>query len=153
MLFEEGRFLDDGDLDHLIVNLGLRWDGSDLEVPRDLARDLPDGFSSDYSAVTGSLGVVSRLNRIVSLAGNLGRGWRPPNAFELFANGCVNTQTVQIRNGAPRPRRGASHPDLAFGCTVWIWQDLASQGNTNRRSAWEIGSRQALSSQYLSFRR
>jgi len=99
MLFEEGRFLRDGELDRLIVTFGARWDGSDLELPPDPGRDLPDGFSNDYRAVTGSVGVVYRLNRTVSLAGNLGRGWRPPNAFELFANGVHNgVSAIQIGN-------------------------------------------------------
>ncbi len=99
MLFEEGRFLRDGELDRLIVSFGARWDGSDLEVPPDPGRDLPDGFSNDYRAVTGSVGVVYRLNPTVSLAGNLGRGWRPPNAFELFANGVHNgVSAFQVGN-------------------------------------------------------
>ncbi len=99
MVFEEGRFLREDDFDRLMVSFGARWDGSDIEVPTDLSRNLPDGFSNDYSAVTGSLGVVYRINRTVSLAGNLGRGWRPPNAFELFANGVHGgVSAVQIGN-------------------------------------------------------
>jgi outer membrane receptor protein involved in Fe transport len=101
MLFEEGRFLPshDGDHDRLIVSFGLRWDESDLEVPTDESRDLPDGYSSDYSAVTGSVGVVYRLTSVVAVAGNLGYGWRPPNAFELFAKGVHNgVAAVQIGN-------------------------------------------------------
>jgi iron complex outermembrane receptor protein/hemoglobin/transferrin/lactoferrin receptor protein len=99
MLFEEGRFLRDGDLDRLIVSFGARWDAADLEVPPDLGRNLPDGFSNDYSSVTGSVGAVLRVTRLVSLAGSLGRGWRPPNAFELFANGVHNgVSAIQIGN-------------------------------------------------------
>ncbi len=100
MLFEEGRFFrgDDG-LDRVIVSFGARWDTSDLEVPPGGGRDLPDGFSNDYSHLTGAVGLVVRLDRSLSLAGNLGRGWRPPNAFELFANGIHNgVSAVQIGN-------------------------------------------------------
>lgn len=99
MLFEEGRFLRIGDFDRLIVSFGARWDASDLEVPPDLPRNLPEGFSNDYSSVTGSVGAVYRLTRTLSLAGSLGRGWRPPNAFELFAKGVHNgVSAVQIGN-------------------------------------------------------
>jgi outer membrane receptor protein involved in Fe transport len=99
MLFEEGRFLHDDGLDRVIVSFGARWDTSDLEVPPDVGRDLPDGFSNDYSHLTGALGVVVRLNRSLSLASNLGRGWRPPNAFELFADGIHNgVSAVQVGN-------------------------------------------------------
>lgn len=100
MLFEEGRFLrrDDG-LDRVIVSFGARWDSSDLEVPPDAGRNLPAGFANDYRHLTGALGVVVRLDRSFSLAGNLGRGWRPPNAFELFAKGVHNgVSAVQIGN-------------------------------------------------------
>ena len=100
MLFEEGRFNrgDDG-FDRVIVSFGARWDTSDLEVPPDVGRDLPDGFSNDYSHRTGAVGLVVRLDRSLSLAGNLGRGWRPPNAFELFADGIHNgVSAVQIGN-------------------------------------------------------
>lgn len=100
MLFEEGRFFrgDDG-LDRVIVSFGARWDTSDLEVPPDVGRDLPGGFSNDYSHRTGAVGLVVRLDRSLSLAGNLGRGWRPPNAFELFADGIHNgVSAVQVGN-------------------------------------------------------
>ncbi len=101
MLFEEARWLEGptGDTDRIIVSFGARWDRSDLSVPVDLSRDLPDGFGADYEALTGSLGVVVRATEMVSLAANIGRGWRPPSAFQLFANGVHGgVSAVQMGN-------------------------------------------------------
>lgn len=88
MAFEEGRFLraGDGDYERLILSLGLRWDQSNLEVPTGES-NVPDGFDEDYDSITGSLGLVYRATEQFSIAANVGRGWRPPNAFELFAFG------------------------------------------------------------------
>jgi len=90
MAIEEGRFLTvpEGSYERVIANFGLRWDSSDLKVPVDPTQPVvPDGFDEDYSSVTGSLGLVYRATEELSLAANVGRGWRPPNAFELFARG------------------------------------------------------------------
>ena len=101
MLFEEGRFIPFGDHggDRLILSIGARWDGSKLRVPANAVDDYPEGFREDYSAVTGSVGAVWRVNEVVSVAANIGRGWRPPNAFEMFADGIHNgVAAVQIGN-------------------------------------------------------
>ena len=88
MAFEEGRFFraQAGDYDRLILSLGLRWDQSNLKVPAGEA-NVPGGFDQDYDSMTGSLGLVYRVTERFSIAANVGRGWRPPNAFELFAFG------------------------------------------------------------------
>ena len=101
MVFEEGRFFpsEDQALDRLILSFGARWDDSELRVPAEAVDDFPDGFKQDYSAVTGSFGAVWRVTEVVSLAANIGKGWRPPNAFELFADGIHNgVAAVQIGN-------------------------------------------------------
>jgi len=90
MILEEARFLaaKDGGYKRFIVSAGLRWDDTELEVPVDPGQPVvPEGFNQDYNHVTGSLGVVFRATEQLSFAANLGRGWRPPNAFELFARG------------------------------------------------------------------
>ena len=61
----------------------------------DIARVSTDGNTilalgasdRDFSAMTYSAGVVAGLGHDVALAGNVGRAWRAPNFFELFANG------------------------------------------------------------------
>jgi outer membrane receptor protein involved in Fe transport len=103
MAYEELRLLtsNDKDFDRLILSLGGRWDWQSLKIPQDPTRDLPDGFDQDYTAFTGSLGAVLRVTPELSLAAAMGRGWRPPNAFELFANGIHNgVSAVQIGNPA-----------------------------------------------------
>ena len=49
MLYEESRWLEGptGETDRFILSLGARWDASDLLVPVDLGRDLPDGFEAE----------------------------------------------------------------------------------------------------------
>jgi outer membrane receptor protein involved in Fe transport len=88
MAYEEGIFLPakEGAYERLIVSLGARWDGSTLEIPVG-EQSVPLGFDKKYDSLTGSLGVVYRPTEQFSLAANVGRGWRPPNAFELFARG------------------------------------------------------------------
>lgn len=90
MVFEEGRFLPvkGRSFKRLILSFGLRWDQSNLFVPPDPSQPVvPLGFDQDYDSPTGSAGLVYRVTEQLSLAANLGRGWRQPNAFELFAHG------------------------------------------------------------------
>ncbi len=102
MGYEEWRLGSDaGGRPRLIVNGGLRWDGQHLRVFPDPGRNLPDGVGRGYGSLSGSAGVVVRLNGSCRLAGTMGRGWRPPNPFELFANGVHGgVSAVQIGNPA-----------------------------------------------------
>jgi outer membrane receptor protein involved in Fe transport len=89
MLYEEARFVHKGgtDLDRVIVSLGLRWDDQRLDVAPFPEWRLPSTVSRDYGAATGALGLVVRLREDLALAGSVGRGWRPPSAFEQYARG------------------------------------------------------------------
>jgi outer membrane receptor protein involved in Fe transport len=79
--------------------VGLRSDQQSLEVAPDPSRNLPNGWSDNYGALTGSLGLVVPLGKHTSAAFNLGRGWRAPNAFELFANGIHGgVSAIQLGN-------------------------------------------------------
>jgi outer membrane receptor protein involved in Fe transport len=84
MAFEEVRLLSDqaASFDRLIVSAGLRADVQGVEV-------ITGGRLVDlnYGAVTGALGAVVRVHERVAVAGSVGRGWRPPSAFELYALG------------------------------------------------------------------
>jgi len=85
-LFEEWR--PGGDSERgWILSLGLRHDARDLEVAPDLRSGLEQGLERDYQANTGSIGAVYRFNPRYSLAATLGRGWRHPSEYELFAAG------------------------------------------------------------------
>jgi hemoglobin/transferrin/lactoferrin receptor protein len=89
MVYEEARFLPHSSqhYDRAILSFGARWDLQRLTVPPDSIRGVPQGDRRRFDAVTGAAGAVVRLTRAFSLAGNVGRGWRPPHAFQLFANG------------------------------------------------------------------
>ncbi len=89
MAYEDARLWpsDDGGFDRVVLSLGMRWDTQRLDMAPFPAWQLGPRVTRDYSAVTGALGAVVRLGRDVALAGSLARGWRPPNAFELFARG------------------------------------------------------------------
>ncbi|WPL17055.1 putative TonB-dependent receptor precursor [Thiorhodovibrio winogradskyi] len=54
----------------------------------------------DYAVFTGSLGAVYRLTEELALAANLGRGFRAPTLFELYADG-VHGGVAAIQEGNP----------------------------------------------------
>ncbi len=84
MLFEEARLWPAAGARHdrLILSAGVRADVQSLEVAR-----AQGPWTAGYSAVTGSFGAVFRVHEHAAVAGSVGRGWRPPSAFELFASG------------------------------------------------------------------
>ena len=85
--FEQVGF-DHRDLeDAWLLSLGVRIDDKTLEVAPDPLRDIPDGTRDSWNAITASAGLLYRITPNLSLAGSLGRGWRAPSEFELFANG------------------------------------------------------------------
>ena len=85
-LFEEWR--PQGEAERgWILSLGLRHDTRNLEILPDLRPGLTGGLERTYRATTGSLGAVYRITPHYSLAATLGRGWRHPSEFELFAAG------------------------------------------------------------------
>lgn len=53
-----------------------------------------------WSSLTGNMGVLYRVSETVAAVGNIGRGFRAPSAFELFANG-VHEGTVRFEVGDP----------------------------------------------------
>jgi iron complex outermembrane receptor protein len=54
----------------------------------DVRRLMTDSNATrDYTALSGNVGVVYRPAAALALTANLGRAWRAPTLFELFANG------------------------------------------------------------------
>ncbi|MBP1625671.1 MAG: TonB-dependent receptor [Holophagaceae bacterium] len=85
-LFEEWR--PDGSSEQgWILSLGLRHDSRTLDVGPDLRAGLASGLQRNYQATTGSIGAVYQFSSRHSLAATLGRGWRHPSEYELFAAG------------------------------------------------------------------
>src|SRR5438876_700669 len=80
----------------------------------------------DYTALSGTVGVVYRPPPVASLAltGNLGRAWRAPTLFELFANGPhlgeerfeIGQPGLRAEAGTDRKstRLNSSHPSISY---------------------------------------
>jgi iron complex outermembrane recepter protein len=67
-----------------------------------------------YNSVTGNVGVLYHLSEPLALVLNVGRGFRAPSAFDLFANG-VHEGTVAFERGNPDLKNEHSlNTDLAF---------------------------------------
>jgi outer membrane receptor protein involved in Fe transport len=87
------------DLGRFQVSVGARVDHRTLE--NDAAAELGRAAGKrDWTAVSGNAGVLYRLAEPAAVVLNVGRGFRAPSAFELFANG-VHEGTVRYEIGNP----------------------------------------------------
>jgi iron complex outermembrane receptor protein len=67
-----------------------------------------------YNSVTGNAGLLYHLSEPTALVLNVGRGFRAPSSFDLFANG-VHEGTVAFERGDPELKNERSfNTDLAF---------------------------------------
>ena len=80
-------------------SLGARYDYRDLDVEQDTVLSVA-AQTRTYNSVTGNLGVLYHVSDPVALVLNLGRGFRAPSSFDLFANG-VHEGTVAFEHGNP----------------------------------------------------
>lgn len=87
------------DLGRVQLSLGARLDRRTLsnEASEDLG--LMAG-ERDWTAFSGNAGILYRLGAPAALVLNVGRGFRAPSAFELFANG-VHEGTIRYEVGDP----------------------------------------------------
>ncbi len=110
------------------VDTGLRWSRFDIRLPK--TPDAP-AVDLDPDDVTGDLRMRFEVAPDVQLVSNIGRGFRPPNVFDLGALG-------------PRPgnRFNVANPDLGPE-TVWSY-DLGIK-------AWREGWRLELFAFYLDY--
>ncbi|MGE0354233.1 MAG: TonB-dependent receptor [Gemmatimonadales bacterium] len=111
-------------------SFGLRYDYRNLNVSADAAPPLGTGTPAQtrsWNAVTGNVGLLYRVSEPVALVLNLGRGFRAPSAFDLFANG-VHEGTVEYDIG---------NPDLTTEKSINT--DLALRVQTSRFRA-EVGA-------------
>ncbi len=134
----------------LDVSFGARVDHRTLSL-----RDTTiAGISGDrsWSSVTGNLGLLYKLAEPAALVLNVGRGYRAPSSFDLFANG-VHEGTVAFERGDPDLRTEKSlNSDLALrlqttsaavelgGFVNWV-QDFiytVPTGTTDPGSGFEI---------------
>lgn len=88
-----------GEIGRWNLSAGLRFDHRRLAVEAEDALGVEAG-TLNWSAVTGNVGALYHLARNTALVANVGRGFRAPSAFDLFANG-VHEGTVRFERGNP----------------------------------------------------
>lgn len=92
---------------------GLRTDYRHLEVEDDAELGL-SAQTRSWTSLVGNLGVLYRVAEPVALVFNVGRGFRAPSTFELFANG-VHEGTLAFERGNPDLKTEKSvNTDLAL---------------------------------------
>jgi iron complex outermembrane receptor protein len=95
------------------LSVGVRGDVRRLNVEDDDRLGVT-GQARNYGAVSGSLGALFHASERTALVLNVGRGFRAPSAFELFANG-VHEGTVRFERGDPTLSNEHSfNTDLSF---------------------------------------
>lgn len=105
-LYEEASFGD------FTLSAGVRFDSRRLDVATSEALGIPEQ-QRDYTAISGTAGLVWRAAEPLSFALNLGRGWRAPTPFELFSDG-VHEGSARYEIGSTTLRPEASlNIDLA----------------------------------------
>lgn len=94
-------------------SFGARYDRRELKVEADTALG-NSAQTRSYNSVTGNLGVLYRVGGPFALVANVGRGYRAPSSFDLFANG-VHEGTVAFERGDPALRNETSlNTDVAL---------------------------------------
>ncbi len=81
------------------LSFGARYDYRRLTAEADPVLGNPDEERT-YNSVTGNLGVLYHLSDPLALVFNVGRGFRAPSSFDLFANG-VHEGTISFERGNP----------------------------------------------------
>jgi iron complex outermembrane recepter protein len=95
------------------LSLGGRYDYRRLDADADIELGNP-AQRRTYNSVTGNVGLLYHLSEPTALVLNVGRGFRAPSSFDLFANG-VHEGTVAFERGNPDLKTEHSvNTDLAF---------------------------------------
>jgi outer membrane receptor protein involved in Fe transport len=95
------------------LSFGARYDYRHLSVEDDADLGL-SAQSRDWHSVIGNFGALFHVTEPVALVVNVGRGFRAPSSFDLFANG-VHEGTVAFERGNPDLRNEKSlNGDIAL---------------------------------------
>jgi outer membrane receptor protein involved in Fe transport len=95
------------------LSFGARYDYRRLRVADDTELGVT-AQTRTWSSLTGNLGVLYHASDPVAVVLNLGRGYRAPSSFDLFANG-VHEGTLAFERGNPALRNETSfNSDLAL---------------------------------------
>lgn len=112
-IFEEAQF------GPVTLNAGLRHDERKQKLSPARTASLaglptdPELQQRRYSATTAGLGASWRIGDHLVLAGNLGRAFRAPGLFELFAFGPINGVPAVVRGNANLQEEAATTLDLS----------------------------------------
>jgi iron complex outermembrane receptor protein/hemoglobin/transferrin/lactoferrin receptor protein len=88
------------ELGRLGLQLGARYDNVSLQAATDENYTAVDTREKEWSVWTGSTGASWALNQRWKLVGTLGRGFRTPSIFELYADG-VHGGVAAYQRGNP----------------------------------------------------
>jgi iron complex outermembrane receptor protein len=113
------------ELGRVNLSFGARFDHRRLDVDADAELGV-EAQRRTYDAVSGSVGFLFNPTSATAVVLNVGRGFRAPSPFELFANG--------VHEGTARFERG----DPALANEHSLNMDLAVRVQSNRVSA-ELG--------------
>jgi iron complex outermembrane receptor protein len=106
-------FLESGDFGRWNFSLGGRYDYRHLTADANAVLGNPDATRS-WNSITGNMGVLYHVREPVAVVLNLGRGFRSPSAFDLFANG-LHEATSTFEHGNPNLQTETSlNADLAL---------------------------------------
>jgi iron complex outermembrane receptor protein len=95
------------------ISLGGRYDYRRLDVDSDAELGVT-AQQRTFNSATGNVGLLYHLSEPTALVLNVGRGFRAPSSFDLFANG-VHEGTVAFERGNPALKNERSiNTDLAF---------------------------------------
>ncbi len=99
-------------------NTGLRYSRYRVDLP---AADRGVGVRLDFDDLSGSAGIVHALRPGLNLVSNLGRGFRPPNVFDLGTLGERPGNRFNLPNSDLRPERVLSF-DLGLKFAQGDWE-------------------------------
>jgi iron complex outermembrane recepter protein len=106
-------FFEGGDFGKWNVSFGGRYDYRHLTADANAELGNPEA-SRSWNSVTGNMGVLYHVTQPVAVVLNLGRGFRSPSAFDLFANG-LHEATSTFEHGNPSLKTETSlNADLAL---------------------------------------
>ena len=88
------------DMGPVTLQLGARVDRIEQSAERSAAFASVDTRERDYTVATGSAGVAWAIDERWTLKANLGRGFRAPSIFELYADG-VHGGVAAVQKGDP----------------------------------------------------
>jgi iron complex outermembrane receptor protein len=95
------------------LSAGIRYDWRQMDVDADAVLGV-EAQTRTWNSLVGNAGVLYRLSEPAALVLNVGRGFRSPNPFELFANG-VHEGTLAFERGNPDLKQETSlNTDLAL---------------------------------------